>query len=137
MYPPIIAVVQHFKYLGIYIYPSLNHIVMQNFSEVGKDIKRDLDSWINLPNSLQARISIVKMNILPRLNFFSSMTPLSPAVNFWNKIHGKISQFIRNRKRPRLKLATLQRKRVDGGLAVPGCKLYFLFFCTLPFVCMV
>lgn len=131
-YPPTISVVQNFKYLGIQIFPSLNQIVTHNFLDVSKDIMRDLDRWINLPNSLQARIPIVKMNILPRLHFFSSMIPLSTHVNFWSKIHSNISQFIWNRKRPHLKLSTLQRKKEDGGLAVPNCKFYFWSFVLRP-----
>ena len=32
----------------------------------------------NVPSSVPARISVIKMNILPRINFVSSMIPLAP-----------------------------------------------------------
>lgn len=45
-----VAVVQHFKYLGIEIYDSLEAIVKNNFTDVFKKILYDLDRWMNLPN---------------------------------------------------------------------------------------
>ena len=72
------------------------------------------------------------MNILPRINFVSSMIPLAPPVKYWNKIQSTISQFIWNKKHPRLKMATLQRRRGDGGLAVPNFKFSFYSFVLRP-----
>ncbi len=44
--------------------------------------------------SLQGRISTVKMNLLPRLNFFFSMLPLSPPPGYFKEINSIISKFI-------------------------------------------
>lgn len=66
-----------------------------------------MDRWLSLPKSLRACVSIVKMNIWPRINLISSVIPVSPAVNYWNKIHSSVSRFIWNRKWPHLKLRPL------------------------------
>ncbi len=69
-------------------------------------------------------ISVVKMNILPRVNFYSSMIPLPPPAGYWKKLDSVISQYIWNGKRPRIKLSTLLRNRSDGGWSFPNFKLY-------------
>lgn len=131
-FSPGIPVVQDFKYLGIQIFPSLNHTVTHNYIQTLNRVKADLDRWISLPNSLRARVSIVKMNILPRINFISSMITLSPPVNHWDKINSIISQFIWNKKRLRLKRSTTQRGVDSGGLSVPNFKFYFWSFVLRP-----
>lgn len=93
---------------------------------------RDLDRWVDLPMSIHARVSVIKMNILPRINFVSSMIPLPPPSYHWSKLQSATTKFIWNRKRPRLKLSVLQRRREDGGLAVPDFKLYFWSFVLRP-----
>lgn len=55
------------------------------------------------------------MDILPRVNFYSSMIPLAPPLGYWDKHQSLISKFIWKGKRPRLKLTTLQRDKTQGG----------------------
>ena len=76
--------------------------------------------WMTPPMSIQARISVVKINVLPRIHFVSSMLPLSPPSDYWNKLESAVSKFIWKGKRPRLKKSTLQRRKEDAGLSVPN-----------------
>ena len=105
---------------------SLLHLYQGLYDKIEKDLER----WSKLPNSLQARISIIKMDVLPRINFYSSMVPLAPPKRYWEKLDSLTSKLVWNGKRPRLKLKTLQRDRTQGGLALPYFKMYFglLFF---------
>lgn len=130
--PSNIPVVRQFRYLGVDISPSIFHIASHNFQSIYNQIEKDLERWSKLPNSLQARISIVKKDILPRVNFYSSMIPLPPQKGYWEKLHSLISKFIWNGKRPRLKLKTLQRDRLQGGLGVPNFRMYFWSFVLRP-----
>ncbi len=66
-------------YLGIKIADSLPRIAQTNFSEISQKIKRDIQRWDNIKMSMQARISTVKMNILPRVNFLFFMLPFFPS----------------------------------------------------------
>ena len=72
-----------------------------NYTETLKKVLGDLEGWASLPNSLQAHISIVKMNVEPRMNFVSSIVPLSPPAGYWGNRHVAVSKFIWNGKRLR------------------------------------
>ena len=64
-----IPIVQHFRYLGIDIHPSLDAITSKNYNNMYNSIKTHIDKWANITLSLAERVSTVKMNILPRVNF--------------------------------------------------------------------
>ncbi len=61
---------ESFIYLGITIYKSIHRIARDNFDNIFVKVKNDIQRWKNLGVSLQGRISTVKMNLLPRFNFF-------------------------------------------------------------------
>ncbi len=81
-----IPVVHSFTYLGVDIYPSLQDIVSKNLNKNLAKVTSDLANWMHLPTSFHARISVVKMNILPRVKFYSSMIPLPPPAGYWKKL---------------------------------------------------
>uniref|UniRef100_A0AAR2IHE3 Reverse transcriptase domain-containing protein n=1 Tax=Pygocentrus nattereri TaxID=42514 RepID=A0AAR2IHE3_PYGNA len=123
-----IPVVEHFKYLGIEIYPSLNKTVQFNYNHILEQVSNDLKKWNKMTDTFQTRISVIKMNILPRLNFIASMIPLTPPTNFWKKLNSTVSFYLWRGKRPRYKYLNLQRCKTDGGLSIPNFKLYYYSF---------
>uniref|UniRef100_A0A9J7ZM10 Reverse transcriptase n=1 Tax=Cyprinus carpio carpio TaxID=630221 RepID=A0A9J7ZM10_CYPCA len=68
------------------------------------------------------------MNVLPRVNFLFSMLPLPPPEHFFKELNTAISRFIWMKKKPRIRLKTMQRKKLDGGLSLPNFELYNLAF---------
>jgi len=123
-----IPIVNQFKYLGIDIFPTLETTVNNNYNTVFNKIKTDLGKWALRPISFDARISIIKMLVLPQINFLSSMLPLNPQVGYWDKLHSLVTSFIWNSRRPRIKLTTLQRHKTAGGWGVPNFKVYYWSF---------
>ncbi len=75
--PSFIPIKESFIYLGITIYKNIHKIARDNFNSILVKVKNDIQRWKNLKVSLQGRISTVKMNLLPRFNFFFAMLPLS------------------------------------------------------------
>ncbi len=101
--PSFIPIKESFIYLGITIYKNIHKITRDNFNNILVKVKNDIQRWKNLKVSLQGRISTVKMNLLPRFNFFFSMLPLSPPPGYFKEINSIISKFIWNDKFPRIK----------------------------------
>lgn len=130
--PNAAPIVKSFKYLGIDIYPSLHDIASKNFNKIISEVSRDLSNWSHLPKSLYARISVVKMNVLPRVNFYSSMIPLPPPTHFWDNLNSTLRKYIWNGKCARIRLSTMQRFRQDGGLSFPDFKVYAQAFVIRP-----
>ncbi len=132
--PSFIPIKESFIYLGITIYKNIHKIARDNFNNILVKVKNDIQRWKNLKVSLQGRISTVKMNLLPRFNFFFSMLPLSPPPGYFKEINSIISKFIWNDKCPRIKLTTLQHPNSAGGLAVPNFELYYWSFQLKAFI---
>lgn len=56
-----------FVYLGIKVSPRVEDLRRLNFVPTIRAVKSDLEGWHDLPLSWMGRISLIKMNILPRL----------------------------------------------------------------------
>lgn len=126
--PAHISISDSFVYLGINIQPTLPRIIKDNFESTLCRIKADIQRWDGLKMSLQGRTNIVKMNVLPRINFLFSMLPLSPPPKYFDNIHSMVTKFLWSGKRARIRLTTLQQPKRRGGLAVPDFKIYYLAF---------
>lgn len=106
----------------------MQRVVKNTYETILANIQRDLNKWSTLPASLRSRIAVVKMNILPRVNFLSAMIPLPPPIKYWKRLESSVRQYNWNNKQPRLKFPTLQRTTNNGGLALPNFKMYHLAF---------
>ncbi len=81
--PSFIPIKESFIYLGITIYKNIHKIARDNFNNILIQVKTDIQRWKNLKVSLQGRISTVKMNLLPRFNFFLLLSSKGQAFNHW------------------------------------------------------
>ncbi|KAJ0069841.1 hypothetical protein NL108_015071 [Boleophthalmus pectinirostris] len=132
--PSLVPVVKQFTYLGIEICSSILDIVKLNYDKTLTKVISDLERWSKLKNSLRSRVSVIKMNILPRVNFISAMIPLSPPRQYWSRLQSAVNKYIWNGKRSRIKLHTMQRDREAGGLSLPNFELYNWAFTLRPLV---
>jgi len=62
---PFITATKKIKYLGINLPKETKELYTQNHKMLMKEIKDDINRWINIPCSWVGRINIVKMAILP------------------------------------------------------------------------
>ena len=132
MFPFRIPIVPNFKYLGVSIFASLETVATENYNKALNDIDCDLKRWGKLPTSFQSRLSVIKMNVLPRIHFISSMIPLAPPEGYWKKLHSVVSTFLWNKKTPRIKASTLQRHKSSGGVNLPNFEWYSWCFVLRP-----
>lgn len=127
--PPIPArhfrTVDSFTYLGIQITPELENIVNVNYSPVITSISKAVERWSVLPVSLIGRISILKMNILPKLLYIFQNIPLPPPSDFFPRMKKLFNNFLWNKKRPRLRLSLLYLPYDRGGLQCPYMLWYY------------
>uniref|UniRef100_A0AAY4BML7 Reverse transcriptase domain-containing protein n=3 Tax=Denticeps clupeoides TaxID=299321 RepID=A0AAY4BML7_9TELE len=122
-----------FVYLGINVPVDLNKLWKLNYAPIIHTIKSDLSRWQALPLSLLGRISLIKMNILPRLLYPLQMLPLWLSRKICTQLESAFSRFIWNGKKPRQKIRSLQMPVELGGLAMPNI-LYYNWACHSRFI---
>jgi hypothetical protein len=54
------------KYLGVNLTKDMNDFYKENYTLLKKEIEENYRKWRDLPCSLNGRINIVKMSILPK-----------------------------------------------------------------------
>ena len=79
-------------YLGIKINTSLTSIAKTNYTVILKKIAEDVGRWQHLPASVPNRISVIKMNILPRINFMQDTG--KNLTLYWGDMCGMINDLI-------------------------------------------
>lgn len=113
------------KYLGIHIPQSLHNLYDVNYNKIIRHISNDLERWSSLPLSLLGRVESIRMNVLPRLLYLFQMLPVEIPKRTLDDLDKMISKFIWQKKRPRIRLKTLQSPKSDGGLKLPNLRYYF------------
>lgn len=114
-----------FKYLGVNVSPNLKDLFHINYPPLIKKIKEDLEHWNLLPISLLGRINVIKMNILPRINFLFQSLPCYLNKDFFKNVNKLISSFIWKNSTPRISFKTLTNTKEKGGLGLPDLQLYY------------
>uniref|UniRef100_A0A668ALJ7 Reverse transcriptase domain-containing protein n=1 Tax=Myripristis murdjan TaxID=586833 RepID=A0A668ALJ7_9TELE len=123
---PFVWKAEGMKYLGIKIRSPINEILELNAKPLLNNIKEDLKRWSALPLSLWGRAEVLKMNVLPRLNFLVSSIPLFIQKSWFDNINKMFSSFLWNNKKPRINWKKLSLPRDKGGLGIPDVYLYYL-----------
>ena len=96
------------RYLGVTLSNTNCMLFQNNCAKLWSDVKKDLLRWEKLQLSMMGQISVIKMNVLPRMLFlFQTILILTTDLPFkqWQK---DISKFIWQGKKPRIKYKLLQ-----------------------------
>uniref|UniRef100_A0A3P8RLF1 Reverse transcriptase domain-containing protein n=1 Tax=Amphiprion percula TaxID=161767 RepID=A0A3P8RLF1_AMPPE len=115
-------------YLGIYLTPGLKDIMEENLLPLILKIESKLQNWDKLRLSLLGKINILKMIVVPQINYIIYMLPLNfplPVLKKFNKI---VETFLWSGKRPSLNRTKLYAAKEDGGLGMPRVDWYHYAF---------
>lgn len=118
-------VVDHFTYLGIEIRRNLNLIVRYNYDSLMNDVTGLVGRWMPLPLSLIGRISVIKMNILPKILYIFQNVPLAPPTDFFAKIKKLFIGFVWKNAKDRIRFSLLHLPYNKGGLKCPNINWYY------------
>uniref|UniRef100_A0A8C5PM05 Reverse transcriptase domain-containing protein n=1 Tax=Leptobrachium leishanense TaxID=445787 RepID=A0A8C5PM05_9ANUR len=112
-------------YLGIRLSSDYSKLFNLNFTPLFDTFKQDVAKWSPKFLSWMGRISVIKMNFLPRLLYLFHTIPIFIPLSFHKKIRTLFSSFIWPQTRPRLRYETLCKSKRNGGLALPDTCLYY------------
>uniref|UniRef100_A0A665TEM0 Reverse transcriptase domain-containing protein n=1 Tax=Echeneis naucrates TaxID=173247 RepID=A0A665TEM0_ECHNA len=73
-------------------------------------------------------LKLLKMNVLPRLNFLMLSIPLFIEKSWFDSVNKMFSSFLWNNKMPRFNWKKLSLPRDKGGLGIPDLYSYYLSF---------
>ena len=90
------------KYLGINIDRGMQNLYLYNYATTWQNIQNEISRWSNMNFSWSARIALVKMSILPKLNFLFQNLPINIEDKTFNNWQSQINKFIWNYKRARI-----------------------------------
>uniref|UniRef100_A0A671TGB6 Reverse transcriptase domain-containing protein n=1 Tax=Sparus aurata TaxID=8175 RepID=A0A671TGB6_SPAAU len=116
-------------YLGIKITPRLENIMTINLLPLIQKIELILQNWTKLGLSLLGKINILKMIIVPKINYISNMLPLSMPHNALLKYNKAVYSFLWAGKKPYINQTKLYAAIEDGGLGLPHIAWYHYAFC--------
>lgn len=113
------------SYLGVKVMCCYKDLLKHNFRPIIDHTKKDLCRWSTLPLSLVGRINKVKMVILPKLLYLFRTVPIFLPRSYFKELDKHISTYIWNKTIPRVCKSVLERRKAEGGLALPNFLHYY------------
>uniref|UniRef100_A0A8C5WKY5 Reverse transcriptase domain-containing protein n=1 Tax=Leptobrachium leishanense TaxID=445787 RepID=A0A8C5WKY5_9ANUR len=113
------------KYLGVWLTVDWSRLYETNFAELVATFRRDLRAWDYPHISCLGRVSVLKMNILPRLLYLFQTLPITIPRSFFATLRSLVISYIWRHARPRISYDTMTRSRLRGGLGVPDFPRYY------------
>ena len=112
-------------YLGVKVTRSYKDLFKFNFKPLLDQASKDTSRWSTLPLSLAGRINSVKMVILPKFLFLFQTVPIFLPKSYFKELDKCISTFIWNKTVPRVRKSVLEKRKINGGLALPNFLYYY------------
>uniref|UniRef100_A0A8C5MIE2 Reverse transcriptase domain-containing protein n=1 Tax=Leptobrachium leishanense TaxID=445787 RepID=A0A8C5MIE2_9ANUR len=113
------------KYLGVHLTPDPSALYATNFLPLLKVLKSDMTRWAHPHITWFGRLSVIKMNVLPRILYLLQTLPIFVPVTFFRTLQSLFIHYVWDGKRPRLRLTLLMAPRSQGGLALPHLRNYY------------
>lgn len=117
-------------YLEIKISRNREELMRANYGRTLDQLTDKITKWIAMPLSMAARMSLIKMVILPKLLYLYINIPHAPSRHFFNVIKTQMIRLVWGGKQPRMAWEHLTRPNDAGGLEVPDLELFYL--CSGP-----
>ena len=91
---PFTIAMKRIKYLGINLPKETKYLYIENYKTLMKEIKDDINRWINISSSWIGKISRVNRNILSKAIYRLNTICIKLLMVFFRELEQIISQFI-------------------------------------------
>lgn len=117
------------KYLGVWLTSKNINLYKDNYEKVWNEVKRYLEIWGRMKLSFMGRISAIKMSVLPRMLFLFQTIPIISGTGQFNIWQKRLSKFVWQGGKPRMKYKLLTDVKERGGFSLPDFKIYYVAPC--------
>uniref|UniRef100_A0A8C5MVQ8 Reverse transcriptase n=1 Tax=Leptobrachium leishanense TaxID=445787 RepID=A0A8C5MVQ8_9ANUR len=113
------------RYLGLNLTPHCSDLFQANYVPILTAVEKDLSNWQMPHVTWFGRMSVLKMNILPRLLYIFQTLPIAVPSTYFRRLKSIFTQYVWGGKAPRLSQEILTAPKHKGGAGLPDMLLYY------------